>query len=87
MKEKQRKNLSRLDKIDLILSVIAFIVCCIVFLWSKNEERFFFYFIACLLGINIVHDIKLVEKERSKKTVIKYSKKLISAKELKKVSY
>ena len=84
MSEKQRKLLVGLEFLELILSIVGFITSCMVFLLTRISERNFFYLIAILLGFNIVHCIKKIESEKAKVKVIKYSKKLVSAK---KVSY
>ena len=87
MSEKQKKILVGLDILELILSIIGFITCCMVFALTRIAERYFFYMIAIYLGINIVNSIKKIDKEKSKVRVVKYSKKLITAKNIKKVSY
>ncbi len=84
MSEKQRKLLVGLEVLELILSIIGFITSCMVFALTRISERNFFYLIAVLLGFNIIHCIKKLESEKEKVKVVKYSKKLISAK---KVSY
>ena len=87
MSEKEKKILKGLDILELLLLIIGFIVCCLIFALIKLNERYFFYVVAIVLGINIIHSIKRIEGSKEKVKVIKYSKKLISAKNLKKVSY
>ena len=55
-----------------------------VFAATRIGERYFFYAIAVVLGFNIIHSIRKIEKDSEQPKVVKYSKKLISAK---KVSY
>ena len=84
MNQNQKELLKRLDTIELLLSVIGFIVSCVVYAFSKTNGRYVFYGIAIILGFNIIHSIKKIEKEKEQFKVVKYSKKLISTK---KVSY
>ena len=84
MSEKQKKNIVKLDIIELFLSIVGFITSCLIFALTMMNERYFFYFIAVFLGFNIIHMIKKIEKETVKPKVVKYSKKPIS---IKKVSY
>lgn len=87
MNKKQEKVLARLDYLELVLSTVGFITSCLVFALTRMNERYFFYLVAVILGFNIIHNIKILEKKNEKRKIIKYSKKLIDAKNLKKVSY
>lgn len=84
MSTKQKKVLVKLEVLELILSIAGFILSCMVFASTRIGQRYFFYAIAIVLGFNIIHSIKKIEKDRVEPKVVKYSKKLISAK---KVSY
>ena len=84
MSQKQKKVLVKLEVLELFLSIVGFILSCMVFALTRINERYFFYAIAIVLGFNIIHNIKKIEKEKEQPKVIKYSKKLVSAK---KVSY
>ena len=74
----------KLEILELILSIIGFILSCMVFAVTRMNERYFFYAIAIMLGFNIIHSIKKLENEKEQTKVMKYSKKLVSTK---KVSY
>ena len=87
MSEKQKKVLVKLEVLELVLSIIGFITSCLVFALTRIGERNFFYLLAVVLGFNIIYCIRKIEKDTEKTKVIKYSKKVISAKNIKKVSY
>lgn len=87
MSTKQKKVLARLDILELFLSVIGFITCFMVFAMTRINERYFFFVVALALGMNIIHNVKILTKKNEKTRVIKYSKKIMNAKSLKKVSY
>ncbi len=87
MSEKQRKILVGLEYLELILSIIGFITCCLVFALTKISERTFFYMIAVILGFNIIYSIRKIEKSKGNVKVVKYSKKLLPTDSYKKVSY
>jgi len=84
MSTKQKKVLVKLEILELILSIAGFILSCMVFAATRIGERYFFYAIAVVLGFNIIHSIRKIEKDSEQPKVVKYSKKLITAK---KVSY
>ena len=84
MSKKQKRILVKLEILELILSIIGFILSCMVFAVTRMNERYFFYAIAIMLGFNIIHSIKKLENEKEQTKVMKYSKKLVSTK---KVSY
>jgi hypothetical protein len=84
---KEEKILARLDIVDLSLSIIGFITCSLAFVLTRVDVRYFFYFAAFLLGVNTIGQIKKIEKSMRKPRVIKYSKRLIEAKSIKKVSF
>ena len=85
--KKKEKILVGLDILDLILSISGFITCIMCFVLTRITERYFFYFIACLLGINIIGQIKKLEKKLKRPRIIKYSQHEIETKYLKKVSF
>lgn len=87
MSEKQRKTLVGLDYLELVLSIIGFITCCLVFALTKIGERYFFYMIAIILGINIIHSIRKIEKSKDKVKTVHYSNKILPTDSYKKVSY
>ena len=84
---KKDKILVGLDIFDFILSILGFITCILCFVLTRINERYFFYFVACLLGINIIGQIKKLEKGMRKPRIIKYSQHTIETKYLKKVSF
>ena len=81
------KKIERKDFLELFLSILGFITCIIVYALTNLTERYFFFFTGILLGMNIIHQLSRMEKERINKRILKYSKKGISEKCLKKVSY
>lgn len=87
MSENQKKVLVKLEVLELVLSIIGFITSCFVFVLTRIGERNFFYLLAVILGFNIIYCIRKIEQDTEKPKVIKYSKKAISAKNIKKVSY
>lgn len=87
MNKKQKKVLVSLDILELILSIIGFITCCMVFALTRISERYFFYAVALFLGMNIIHSIRVIESRKESTRVVKYSKKIVNAKNIKKVSY
>ena len=84
MNEKQTKILARLDYVELGLTILGFIACCCAFVLTKIDQRYFFYLVSVLLGFNMIHSIKEIEKNHKKTKVVKYSKKALNTK---KVSY
>ena len=87
MNSKQKKVLARLDVLELVLSIVGFITCCGVFALTRMNERYFFFAVAFILGMNIIHSIRTIENNHENVRVLKYSKKIIDAKSIKKVSY
>ena len=87
MSEKQNKLLVKLEVLELILSIVGFILSCMVFALTRISERYFFYALAVVLGLNIIHSIRKIENSKNETKVVKYSKKVISTKNIKKVSY
>ena len=87
MIQKQKKVLVRLDVLEIILSIVGFITCLMVFAFTRMNERFFFFAVALVLGMNIIHSMRVLTKRTEKPRVLKYSKKIIGEKSLEKVSY
>ncbi len=87
MSQKQKKILVRLDVLEVVLSIIGFILCFMIFAMTNANERYFFFAVTLALGMNIIHSIKELMKRTEKPRVLKYSKKIIGEKSLEKVSY
>ena len=85
--KKRERILLGLDILNLVLSISCFITCIMCYVLTRIDARYFFYFVACLLGINIIKQIKDLEKNVKKTRIIKYSKRYIETDSMKKVLF
>ena len=85
--KKEERLLVGLDIIDLTLTIVGFITSCLAFCLTRVDARYFFYFVAFILGINIIRQIKKIQVKFKKPRIVKYSQRLLEKDVLKKVSF
>lgn len=83
-----RKNIYKiLEIIELVISIIGFIIFCLIFVYVRTQQRYLFYIVAVYLGINIIQSILRIRKEMENNKIKKYSKRKLANKSIKKLSY
>lgn len=73
--------------LDLTFSIVGFIFVCILFVYVKEMQHYFIFLVASYFGMKIIITMNKMEKRRKKTGLMKYSKRKIHNKSIKKLSH
>ena len=83
----KNNGLAKYYTLDLTISIIGFIFVCALFVYVKEMQQIFIFLIAASFGLKIILAMNKMEKKRKKTSLMKYSKRKIHTKSIKKLSH